>query len=171
MTELPWVTCWSGRRPAPGRARRGLGWCPVPSRRAGRPGRAAFVSSWLSPPFSGFRAIGDAVSTRRAFGFALVPGRRTGLGVPRFDLPLPFPRCGSCVDGNAVRVDRERAMPVVPLGVTRSAPSVVSRLKTWVLCGGGGLSAAPPLLDDVPASPASRRLASSPPALANNPRF
>jgi hypothetical protein len=47
----------------------------------------------------------------------------------------------------------------------------VSRLKTWVLRGGGGPSAAPPLLNDAPASPASQRLASSPPALANNPRF
>jgi hypothetical protein len=43
-------------------------------------------------------------------------------------------------------------------------------LKTGVLCGDGGLSS-PPLLDDVPASPMSRRLASSPPALANHPRF
>jgi hypothetical protein len=34
-----------------------------------------------------------------------------------------------------------------------------------------GLSAAPPLLDEATASPASRRLASSPPALANYPRF
>jgi hypothetical protein len=44
--------------------------------------------------------------------------------------------------------------------------------KTRVLCGGGRrLSAAPPLLDDAPASPVSRRLAFTPPALANHPRF
>ncbi|MGZ5441204.1 MAG: 4Fe-4S dicluster domain-containing protein [Thermoanaerobaculia bacterium] len=49
-------------------------------------------------------------------------------------------------------------------------PSVASRLFSEALCGGGGPSASSPLLDDVPASPASRRLASGPPALANHPR-
>ncbi len=44
-------------------------------------------------------------------------------------------------------------------------PSVVSRLKAWVP------SASLPLLNDVTASPASRRLASGPPAHANHPRF
>ena len=52
-------------------------------------------------------------------------------------------------------------------------PRLVSRqaLKPWVLCGGGDPSAASPLLDDVPASPTSRRLTSGPPALANHPWF
>jgi hypothetical protein len=56
-------------------------------------------------------------------------------------------------------------------GVVRCAASVVSRLKTWVLCGGGGLGAAPPLLDDVPASPVSRRLAAKPTGARKSPTF
>lgn len=53
----------------------------------------------------------------------------------------------------------------------RTRTRVVSRPKPWVLCGGGGPSASLPLLNDVTTSPASRRLASDPPALANHPRF
>jgi len=53
----------------------------------------------------------------------------------------------------------------------RTRSSVASGPKRWALCGGGNPPAAPSLLDDVPASPASRRLASASPASQSAHRF
>jgi hypothetical protein len=118
---------------------------------------------------------------RRAFNslaqfptFRLMDNRENSLPTPPMQLiRLPLAARGESTIGRAPRycgqdqgARRRRCGDIVDDEQRRDCPQYLGRPKG---SGAEGASAALALLDDIPVSPASRRLASAPPALGTRP--